>query len=57
MVKCWSGMNFLNYIIPAKRAKIPTINNATIITIGETFFFNNQQQSNVSNNAASPGIN
>lgn len=28
-----------------------------MITIGETFFFSNQQHSNVSNKAAKPGIN
>ena len=44
-------------MIPAKRARIPTANNAMIITIGETFFFNNQQHNNVNNYADKPGIN
>ena len=36
---------------------IPTMNNATIITIGDTLFFNNLQHNNVNNKAAKPGIN
>lgn len=32
-------------------------NNATIITIGDTFFFNNQQHNKVNNKPAKPGIN
>ena len=47
----------LYYINPTTLAIIPTINNAIIITIGDTFFFNNQQHNNVNNTAANPGIN
>ena len=45
------------YIIPITRPIIPTTNNAMIIVIGETFFFNNLQHNKVNNKAARPGIN
>ena len=42
-------INLIYYIIPPRRARIPIANNATIITIGETFFLSNQQHNNVNN--------
>ena len=46
-----------NYSNPIKRPPIPTTNRPRMITIGETFFFNNHMQRNVNSNAAKPGIN
>ena len=44
-------------MIPSTDAIIPIINKATIITIGDTFFFNNLQIPSVNNIGTSPGIN
>jgi hypothetical protein len=42
---------------PKKRPITPTTNNAMMITIGETFFFNSLQHNKVNNTADKPGIN
>ena len=44
-------------MIPSTDAIIPIINRATIITIGDTFFFNNLQIPRVRSTGTSPGIN
>ena len=48
---------FLDYIIPKKRAAIPTAKSARMIEIGDTFFLSNHMQRKVRRSPINPGIN
>ena len=52
----YSVFDFVNYKIPTTCPKIPTTNNARMITIGDTFFLSNHIHNSVSNNGIRPGI-
>ena len=46
-----------DYIIPKKRAAIPTAKRARMIVIGDTFFLSNHMQRKVRRSPINPGIN
>ena len=47
----------LDYMIPKKRAAIPTAKRARMIVIGDTFFLSNHMQRKVRRSPINPGIN
>ena len=46
-----------DYMIPKKRAAIPTAKRARMIVIGDTFFLSNHMQRKVRRSPINPGIN
>jgi len=52
---CWN-LSYIYYIKWIKWKTIPTTNNPSIITIGETFFLSNHMQRSVNSKPAKPGI-